>query len=140
MRKLTYIGRRPLGNKPDGRLFHMFEAPNDDGSTSRTYWPKERASWFWGAQIGAIYELGDDDGVPNDWTAAKVGEVPEATRLEFQVKERALVTRLEAKKVKRSPELDVLIGQLRAARKRLAHSKRPAFDAWLLKELQMGKD
>ena len=120
--EVTYIGRR----FQKGKLQHCF---TEDGAT--VWWPKAKAAYFWGIQIGGIYKL-DDGRMPDSWTKAKIGQADQADADAWQVIDRAQEMKDRDRKLTKSPDLDHIVERLRDARARLTPVQKVSFDAWLL--------
>lgn len=133
MTKYLYVGKRitTKGNK----LVHAFVAQDDKERGNFTFWPKAKAHHFMGAQIGKIYEF-TDDRLPEIWSEAECGEVPENERLAYQVESRAEELKKRETGKEPAPELTDMIDRLRRARAKIAPNQRLNFDLWVLNSIR----
>lgn len=124
---LFYIGRR----RNKGKTVHAFVTSTDDESF--VFYRSAPARVFRQCVIGVQYDMSFDQW-PSWWADHKVGQAPDNVRLEWQAKDRD--TELRNRKVEKSPELESILADLRAARLRLPYNRRIAFDAWVLDKIR----
>lgn len=124
--KMTYIGRR----LQKGKLQHCFL--DEEGDV--IWYPKAKASTFQGARIGSTYEIGKQ--FPKFWSDAKVGELSDQERTNWQALDRAAYALKTERSGSPSPDLDKAVDAIKTARLRMSASQRAAFDAWLLNKIR----
>lgn len=124
-----YVGRRIQ----KGVLKHCFTTDEDRGSL--TWWPKAKASAFYGLVIGTYYEVGES--LPRNWSSVTTNQrSSEEDILKWSGLDKAEAMVKREKAIKPTPRLDRLVDDLRRCRHDLSNSQRVAFDVWLLNEIR----
>lgn len=135
MTKYTYIGRRvPSGKSKSVHAF--YETTDGIEPTSFTFFPKAKAVYFAGVEIGGIYDLGDLKGLPQNWRKYKIDMMNDEYRDKWEGMDREAIMQIEGMRVDPTPRLTDAIKTLRRAKAQFPIQKKTMFDAWLLQQLR----